>query len=131
MHTAVLDYWFAGDLETAYETKWFVQAGSAAQLALDADIRTRFGELLASAERGELDGAWSRTPQAALALIVLLDQLSRHVHRGDAAAVAANDVRALRTTRMGSRELRIGPGARQGALLERLLLCRPGKEPPR
>jgi tRNA(Ile)-lysidine synthetase-like protein len=100
MHTAVLDYWFAGDLETAYETKWFVQAGSAAQLALDADIRTRFGELLASAERGELDGAWSRTPQAALALIVLLDQLSRHVHRGDAAAVAANDVRALRTTRM-------------------------------
>ena len=100
VQTAVLDYWFAGDLETAYEAKWFVQAGSAAQLALDADIRTRFGALLASAERGELDGAWSRTPQAALALIVLLDQLPRHVHRGDAAAVAANDVRALRTTRM-------------------------------
>lgn len=30
VHTVVLDYWFAGDLETAYETKWFVQAGSAA-----------------------------------------------------------------------------------------------------
>ena len=98
-HTAVLDYWFGGDVSTLYDSRWFVPSGSASQRALDAEIRTRFGDILARAQRGELDAAWCASPHSLLALIVLLDQLSRHVHRADEKAVHANDGHALRLTR--------------------------------
>ena len=97
--TAVLDFWFGGDLGTLYDSRWFVQSGSAAQRELDAEIRTRFGAVLACAECGELDDLWCDSPHGTLALIVLLDQLSRHAHRGDEDAVRSNDARALRLTR--------------------------------
>ena len=95
---AVLSFWFCGDIDELYEKRWFVQASSAAQRALDAEVRERFGGILILGERGELDG-WRHTSRGALAFIVLLDQLSRHVHRGDSAATLANDARALNVTR--------------------------------
>lgn len=91
----VLRFWFGGDVEELYATRWFVQAGSAAQAVLDADVVARFGALLRRAECGALDGWASCEPRAALALIVLLDQLSRHAHRAERPRIDANDVRAL------------------------------------
>ena len=82
----VLTYWFApGPERTA---RWF--RGDA---ATDADVRRRFASTLESAAHGELDG-WAATPRGRLALIVVLDQFSRNVHRGTARAFA-QDAHAL------------------------------------
>jgi uncharacterized protein (DUF924 family) len=50
--------------------------------------------LLARATKGELDN-WSQRPRSRLALIIVLDQFSRTIHRGTAQAFA-QDPKALR-----------------------------------
>jgi len=60
--------------------------------AFDAEIRERFGAVHAEAVAGRLD-RWAETPEGALALLILLDQFSRNLHRGSARAFAA-DTRA-------------------------------------
>ncbi len=52
-------------------------------LEVDGEITERFGETLEQARREELDH-WADTPRGRLALIVVLDQFSRHVYRGSA-----------------------------------------------
>jgi uncharacterized protein (DUF924 family) len=85
---SVLDFWFGacgpdGALDRAKQKMWF---GGGRQH--DAAIRRRFGKLHRRAARGELDAEWAATPRGAIALIVVLDQFSRHIHRGTAAAFA-------------------------------------------
>jgi uncharacterized protein (DUF924 family) len=84
----VLDFWFGacgadGSLDPVKRKMWF---GGGQQY--DAEIRKRFRKLHRSAARGELDGEWTATPRGRAALIVVLDQFSRHIHRGTAAAFA-------------------------------------------
>jgi uncharacterized protein (DUF924 family) len=64
---------------------------------LDAEISRRFGALLDKAIAGELD-AWRESPDGALALILLCDQFSRHIHRRTARAFAG-DAKARETAR--------------------------------
>ncbi|MDB5372243.1 MAG: hypothetical protein JWP04_885 [Belnapia sp.] len=78
---AILDFWFEGD-RTAFRHRWFQHDD-----AFDAAIRRRFGHLLAPAGAGAFDG-WAATPRGALALLILLDQFPRNLHRGGAAAFA-------------------------------------------
>jgi uncharacterized protein (DUF924 family) len=52
----------------------------------------RFGEDHRRASLGELD-AWQYAPRSCLALVILLDQFSRNLHRGSGAAFA-NDAKA-------------------------------------
>lgn len=47
---------------------------------MDDEIRTRFGSTVAAACSGQLSD-WSDTPEGALALVLVLDQFTRHVHR--------------------------------------------------
>ena len=87
----VLDYWFGpkdGPEAGKMRKLWF-QGGKAA----DDEITARFGELHARACAGELD-AWQDDPQSCLALVIVLDQFSRNIHRGTADAFAA-DAKAL------------------------------------
>jgi len=94
-HEAVLSYWFrTGGLETR---RWF-QSGT----RHDREIRRRFGKVLERAERGEL--GWPDGPRAYLAEVIVLDQFSRHVHRGTPREFA-NDAAALRAARRGLRHL--------------------------
>lgn len=58
--------------------------------SLDDTIRERFGAALRAAAAGTLQD-WETTPEGALALVVLLDQFSRHCHRDDAGAFANDD----------------------------------------
>ena len=69
----VLDFWF----DPSHEALWFGRDD-----AFDAAIRERFGALHARAVRGELDH-WAAQPKSWLALLILLDQFSRNLHRGD------------------------------------------------
>ncbi|WP_300652386.1 DUF924 family protein [Hydrogenophaga sp.] len=93
----VLDFWFGDGLQRDWPSQdhnalWF--GGDPAQ---DAAIRQRFGLLVDDALDGGLTD-WEAGPRARLALIVLLDQLSRNVHRGQRRAFNG-DARAQRLTR--------------------------------
>jgi uncharacterized protein (DUF924 family) len=61
---------------------WF--GGDAAS---DRDIRSRFGDALERACRGEVPG-WATTARGRLATVILLDQFSRNCFRGSARAFA-------------------------------------------
>lgn len=94
----VLQFWFDGadDANTnIVHSRWFVADKTPAQLALDQLITARFARALERAKSGEFNSEAEQSASSALALIVLLDQLSRHVHRGDADAIAPCDERAL------------------------------------
>jgi uncharacterized protein (DUF924 family) len=84
----VLDFWFGacatdGALDRAKQKMWFSDGSN-----YDAAIRKQFGKLHRRASRGELDAEWAATPRGRIALIVVLDQFSRHIHRGTAVAFA-------------------------------------------
>lgn len=76
----VLGYWF----DTLAPEQWWQ-----ADPALDADIARRFGELHERAVQAELF-AWRESPRGRLAEVIVLDQFSRNIHRGDARAFAAD-----------------------------------------
>lgn len=79
----VLGYWFgpAPEVTSAYlgprTALWFAGAPET-----DAEVRARFGDLVAAAARGEL-AAWEADARSCLALVVLLDQFSLNLHRDD------------------------------------------------
>lgn len=88
----VLDYWFDDGLQNDWPSqnlnpRWF--GGDAAQ---DTQIRQRFGSLVKAALKGGLQ-SWESDPLTRLALIILLDQFTRNVYRGQALAFSG-DARA-------------------------------------
>ena len=90
MRTAdeVLAYWFGAPATTEAEImtqvrRWF-SGGD-----MDAEVRERFGETVEAALAGELDG-WADEPRGRLALVILLDQLTRNTLRDDPAMYAGD-----------------------------------------
>ena len=79
---AVLEFWWRAGPE-----KWF-----AADAGFD-DACRRFSHLIEAAAAGRLD-AWAETPHAALALVIVTDQVPRNVFRGTERAFAT-DAKAL------------------------------------
>jgi uncharacterized protein (DUF924 family) len=91
----VLRFWFAGaDGSEAGQVRrqWFARDD-----AFDASIDRRFGRLVADAIAGRRD-AWGRDPDCAPALVVVLDQFPRNIHRGTP-RMFAGDARALEVAR--------------------------------
>jgi len=78
----VLAFWF-GDGPPARREAWFKK-----DPAFDSSCAA-FADALAAAKRGALDH-WADTPRGALAQVILLDQLSRNLHRGSPEAFAAD-----------------------------------------
>ncbi|MCW5744880.1 MAG: DUF924 domain-containing protein [Alphaproteobacteria bacterium] len=86
----VLAYWFLPPGHPAHgrqRAQWFTSTP-----ALDADIARRFGPAIDLALRGRYNHL-AGTPRGALALCVLLDQMTRNAFRGSARAFAG-DARA-------------------------------------
>lgn len=83
----VIRFWIEAGPE-----KWFCKDDS-----FDTAIRDRFGPAVAAARDGALD-AWATEREGRLALIILLDQFSRNIHRGSQLAFAG-DAKALRLAR--------------------------------
>jgi uncharacterized protein (DUF924 family) len=78
----ILEFWFAGNPSERWK-KWFEKSSG-------FDTRcAEFTTAIRDARAGHQDH-WAATPKGALALIVLLDQLSRNVFRGSAEAFAAD-----------------------------------------
>jgi len=79
----VLEFWFGPPATRGKaRAEWFRKDD-----AFDAEIRRRFGELHARAAGRELE-AWRASPASLLALVIVLDQFSRNLFRGDARAFA-------------------------------------------
>ena len=79
----IANFWMA-----AGTTRWFTRGA-----AFDGALAVRFGGALQQARRGAFDD-WSATPEGALGLVILLDQVSRNIYRGSPLAFAA-DAKAL------------------------------------
>lgn len=77
----VLRFWF----EEIEQDAWFVKDD-----AFDATLAERFDDLWAEAANDGL-AEWTGTPNGRLALILLLDQFSRNLYRGEARAFAQDD----------------------------------------
>ena len=104
---AVSAFWFPNrsqTLDAAYKKKWFATSDTVG--VVDDEIRRTFGGILRALELARGDGevdrtsvlraheGWLREPSTTAALVVLLDQFSRHVYRNSDdrdARVAAND----------------------------------------
>jgi uncharacterized protein (DUF924 family) len=82
MHNLIVDFWFT---ELRPEQWWL------ADTALDRQITDRFGQLHAKAAAAEL-WAWRVTALGRLAEIIILDQFSRNIYRGQAKAFAADSM---------------------------------------
>jgi uncharacterized protein (DUF924 family) len=79
----VVSFWYE-----AGPQRWFTR-----DAAFDGALAVRFGAALRDARIGRLD-QWGDTPEGALGLVILLDQVSRNIHRGSPLSFAA-DARAL------------------------------------
>ena len=80
----VLSFWFGAEPGKS-RAEWFRKDD-----AFDEEIRRRFGELHERASRRELE-AWRASPEPMLALVIVLDQFSRNLHRGTARAFAQDE----------------------------------------
>jgi uncharacterized protein (DUF924 family) len=84
----VLDFWFPASSSwrsdhLSVQLEWWYRGGA------DAAVRRRFVELNEWALAGQLD-RWTRTPRGRLALIIVLDQFTRAIHRGTAGTYAGD-----------------------------------------
>ena len=109
MHAELLHFWFgtsdpAGS--TGFRAVWFQRDGD-----FDASLREQFSAPYAQACAGELDH-WAEQPGTALALVLLLDQLSRNLNRNSPLSWA-QDAHALRITEQA---LDLGHDAHLGPL---------------
>ncbi len=99
-----LDFWFS----TESESCWFVRND-----AFDARVRAILGSLHAAACAGVLE-AWQDEPEGSLALVLLLDQVPRNLHRESVEAYA-QDAKARAVARHAIRrgqDLRLVPERR-------------------
>ena len=69
-------------------TRWFTR-----DVVFDGALAVRFGATLRDARLGVYDH-WGETPEGALGLVLLFDQVSRNTHRGSPLAFAG-DAKAL------------------------------------
>lgn len=83
----IIDFWIA-----AGEARWFNKSA-----AFDGELAIRFGAAVEQARRGEFDH-WGDTARGSLGLVLLLDQVSRNIHRGSPLAFAG-DAKALATAK--------------------------------
>lgn len=88
---AVLDFWFGAPGSETYGQQrklWFVKSEET-----DARIRSHFGALTDAAISGACPD-WGNSPRASLAIVLLLDQFARNIHRNTPRAFAG-DAQAL------------------------------------
>lgn len=95
----ILAFWFGSGSDDPTQLQQNYARWFRADPAFDTTIRERFGATVADAAAARLAG-WSETARGTLALIVLLDQFPRNIHRGSAAAFA-HDAAALTLCRDG------------------------------
>jgi uncharacterized protein (DUF924 family) len=84
---AILDFWFARGNGAVLQPRkeWWEKNPD-----FDREIERRFGPAVEHAVAGGF-GEWTNTAEGALALVILLDQFTRNIYRGDANAYAGDE----------------------------------------
>ena len=93
-----LSFWFDGELKENYKKKWFPTGNSIIQAEADKIISDKFNGVFELALNEKLISSDNGT-RSTVALIILLDQFSRHIYRNlpsDAKERVAADELALR-----------------------------------
>lgn len=85
--TEVLEFWFRDAVRNPEALRRRSEIWFGMDTAFDRECGTRFGAVLEDASRGALDD-WAGQPPGRLALVILLDQMPRNIHRGSPAAFA-------------------------------------------
>lgn len=85
----VWQFWLEPKPQTSDEVNARGQLWFGGGAELDRQIRVQFGHLVEQARNGEL-GSWKETPRGRLALVVLIDQFSRNVYRGNPQSYSAD-----------------------------------------
>ncbi len=85
---SITDFWF-GPLESGFNRDERKALWWSGRTEDDQQITTQFGALTEQARDRQLDH-WRRHPRCCLALIILVDQFSRQIHRKTAAAFSAD-----------------------------------------
>lgn len=80
----VLDFWFGDNPQALQNDRWFC-----GQDTMDVLMATRFGPIVDIALVGLLD-SWTATAEGTLALVIVLDQFTRNIHRGTPRAFAGD-----------------------------------------
>ncbi len=116
----VLDFWLGEPATTEAEgldkiRRWFLSGAT-----LDAVVRERFGATVAAALDGRL-ADWADDAEGALALVIVLDQLTRHVHRDDPRAYAGDAM----AVEVATTAIERGDLARHAELPARMFLASP------
>ncbi|HVT36633.1 MAG TPA: DUF924 family protein [Nevskiaceae bacterium] len=83
----VLAFWFGRSSDDAVVATEQGELWFGGDAATDALIREHYGELREQAIAGQLH-EWESSAEGLLALVILVDQFSRNIHRGTAAAFA-------------------------------------------
>jgi uncharacterized protein (DUF924 family) len=83
----ILDHWFGADPDDPTTAERQAALWWGRSEAGDRELAERFGATHEAAASGELD-AWAQNPEGRVALVVVLDQLSRNLHRGSPRAFA-------------------------------------------
>ncbi len=87
----IIEFWFGNALDSPEAARnrskfWYVLNSDT-----DNEIRRQFGLTLEAVRKGDLTG-WEESPEGALALVILLDQFSRNLFRGDARAYSGDEL---------------------------------------
>ena len=85
----ILDFWFADGLQTGGPTTDMKALWWGGSKGLDTTVKEKFGAQVDEALAGGLK-EWEAQPLSRLALVVLLDQFTRHVFRGSPQAFAGD-----------------------------------------
>lgn len=83
----LLALWFGDEADDALRATRQASLWWGKSSETDALLASRFGELAEAAAKGSL-AHWADAPSGRLALLLLLDQLPRNIHRGTPAAFA-------------------------------------------
>ncbi|MEC4983463.1 MAG: DUF924 family protein [Oscillatoria sp. PMC 1068.18] len=87
-YTKILEFWFGKPGTESYgkqRQEWFVKKDE-----FDREVRSRFLDTYHQAAAGELD-EWKNNPESCLALIIIFDQFSRNMFRGQPQAFATDE----------------------------------------
>ena len=98
----ILNYWFGRVEQTLVPSEHRARVWFGEDKKIDAEIKARFEMVLDDAKAGRLMD-WEKSPRGQLALIIVLDQFSRHIYRNEPKAFE-QDERALAICLKGLRE---------------------------
>ena len=90
----LIAFWFGEESDDVTRAKRQAPLWWGKNSDTDALLASRFGDQAAAAAAGDL-AHWAESAEGRLALILLLDQLPRNIHRGTSAASPSNRVTLL------------------------------------